>query len=635
MQRFNLTFKGEILPGTDPVLARAHFSRLFQIQDPARLERFFSGDSIILRRNLEQKPAAVWYAKMRGLGLQAGLQSAGDASTSPAATSAPPSASASATLTLQAAAKNTQKPIPTSTARWGPNPYDLKPYRSPAPSAERALLARDRAHRALAVALLALCLLGGLAGLDRLLPQPAAVPPLVTAAAATNGDLMLATTTLLLLHDRSGAQADTLTITELGLTDDVMQLLWLSADEWLIQVAPDPAASGNLYRCRVEERQCRAFTGTEGHWHADAAVRIPNSTDIILADSSSGLLLRVDVAGNTVTKQTVTLPAAPVLRIDDGLLFINSAAGPALGVFRYETSAFAMQLDELLLLPEAALAAELTRVRDFARVGAFWWVIMENPDSALRAVFRFDGQWSALPPVLPPSPNGAIALAAWGDRILLLEPNTHSLLRYAAEGVAGTRFESQELNALEQQRSRSSHLRANIMASSRHLCIVAALLALCFGLWQYTRQRVLVADRGRHAPLLGKKFSQVHWLKAAQGKQRSSVAVLRGHIGLLGQQVVLVDHRGVYHIGNGIQIQRHPHTLKIEGVLVYIGSKAKPVFDPAKWPKVELLLSGAGPADSLSILVTLVETHDVLARVAAALTVFITAAVVLEFFTWR
>ncbi|MDP4651210.1 MAG: hypothetical protein NWS56_05595, partial [Haliea sp.] len=112
-------------------------------------------------------------------------------------------------------------------------------------------------------------------------------------------------------------------------------------------------------------------------------------------------------------------------------------------------------------------------------------------------------------------------------------------------------------------------------------------------------------------------------------------AVLRGHIGLLGQQVVLVDHRGVYHIGNGIQIQRHPHTLKIEGVLVYIGSKAKPVFDPAKWPKVELLLSGAGPADSLSILVTLVETHDVLARVAAALTVFITAAVVLEFFTWR
>ena len=73
MNRFNLSFKGEIQPGKDPAQVKARFGKLFGIDDPQRLERFFSGETIILRRNLERKTAAEYFSKLRKLGVEAEL----------------------------------------------------------------------------------------------------------------------------------------------------------------------------------------------------------------------------------------------------------------------------------------------------------------------------------------------------------------------------------------------------------------------------------------------------------------------------------------------------------------------------------------------------------------------------------
>ncbi|MCR9103738.1 MAG: hypothetical protein NXI15_00475 [Gammaproteobacteria bacterium] len=73
MNRFNLTFSGEILSGEQPREVRQRFAEAFQIADPERLERFFSGEPIILRRNLERKEAAQCYQEMRRLGIVAEL----------------------------------------------------------------------------------------------------------------------------------------------------------------------------------------------------------------------------------------------------------------------------------------------------------------------------------------------------------------------------------------------------------------------------------------------------------------------------------------------------------------------------------------------------------------------------------
>ena len=73
MNRFNLTFRGEFLPGQDRERAKLRFAQLFGIDDRTRLDSFFSGRTVILRRNLDRKTAAEYYAKLRELGVHAQL----------------------------------------------------------------------------------------------------------------------------------------------------------------------------------------------------------------------------------------------------------------------------------------------------------------------------------------------------------------------------------------------------------------------------------------------------------------------------------------------------------------------------------------------------------------------------------
>ncbi|MEP4148540.1 MAG: hypothetical protein ABJL54_15090 [Halioglobus sp.] len=68
MKRFDLTFKGDILPHNDPLKVREGLAELFQIRDPLMLEELFSGDTFVLRSNLDRKPAADYFRKIKDIG---------------------------------------------------------------------------------------------------------------------------------------------------------------------------------------------------------------------------------------------------------------------------------------------------------------------------------------------------------------------------------------------------------------------------------------------------------------------------------------------------------------------------------------------------------------------------------------
>ena len=89
MSRFNLTFWGEILPGQDPEKVRARFAKLLDIRDAGRLEHFFSGETVILRRNIELKVAAEYYSKLRKLGVESALVKVDPETTPPPSTTDP------------------------------------------------------------------------------------------------------------------------------------------------------------------------------------------------------------------------------------------------------------------------------------------------------------------------------------------------------------------------------------------------------------------------------------------------------------------------------------------------------------------------------------------------------------------
>lgn len=68
MKRFDLTFKGDILPHNDPLQVREGMAELFQIRDPLVLEELFSGETFVLRSNLDRKPAADYFRKIKDIG---------------------------------------------------------------------------------------------------------------------------------------------------------------------------------------------------------------------------------------------------------------------------------------------------------------------------------------------------------------------------------------------------------------------------------------------------------------------------------------------------------------------------------------------------------------------------------------
>jgi len=68
VKRFDVTFKGEVLPQHTPEQVKAGFVELFRIQDPAMLEEIFSGKTVVLRSNLDRKTAAEYFVKVNKLG---------------------------------------------------------------------------------------------------------------------------------------------------------------------------------------------------------------------------------------------------------------------------------------------------------------------------------------------------------------------------------------------------------------------------------------------------------------------------------------------------------------------------------------------------------------------------------------
>ena len=68
MKKFDITFRGEVLPKHDPERVKAGFIELFKIRDSGMLEEIFSGEPVVLRSNLDRKAAAEYFVKVNQLG---------------------------------------------------------------------------------------------------------------------------------------------------------------------------------------------------------------------------------------------------------------------------------------------------------------------------------------------------------------------------------------------------------------------------------------------------------------------------------------------------------------------------------------------------------------------------------------
>jgi len=561
-----------------------------------------------------------------------------------------------------------------------PNLYSLHPFRNTAEVRARAEQSRTRMRVGfIAAAVAGLLLLGG-----RFLSLPAAITLTGAGAMAIDAQarpLLLAGDSLL-LHDRSGVGAGTLPLESLGLAalhapmafDTAGELLALGR---LITAGAEKADAGSLQllRCNLTESLCRPFSAELASSSiAGFAIHTLDGT-IFLADAAKGQLLKASADGTILARATAAIPDNPVMRLESGLLFINSAQGPAVSVFRYDDSAFGQQLDEILLLPPAAIEAEQSRVGDFVWSADKWWASMYNPQTNSAGLYRFDTQWNFIGQAELPANTRPQQLATWRDKILVRDARHIPIQRFNAGGTPEAPLVSDLLESLVTRQQRNANLTGVTWRISLILCALVAVAGLCLGSLQRLRGLVYKPHREHGADPVDDYVDAVHWVDPITDRrgrlQRITIsyavialallllAITRqvtpiqltaalialsgpaiallllgrrsvGHIGILQERLLLVDHSGMYHLGGGPRLQYCGPFLLLDDVVVFTGTRLLPAFSSKQIAGRVTPLAAAGiKVDRKTVVVKLLQGRHPLAQGAAAVLVAFTAAAVL------
>jgi hypothetical protein len=103
-----------------------------------------------------------------------------------------------------------------------------------------------------------------------------------------------------------------------------------------------------------------------------------------------------------------------------------------------------------------------------------------------------------------------------------------------------------------------------------------------------------------------------------------------GHIGVLGDRLLLVDHSGQYHLAGGPRLHYRGPFLSIDDIVVYAGNRLLPAFSPAPLQRhISPPALGAIRVDHKTIAIKLLESRHPLALGAIAIAAATAAAVLL------
>ena len=556
----------------------------------------------------------------------------------------------------------------TSTARQpgAPNLFSLQPFRNTPDIRARADQSRQRSRHMFSAALLALAALMFLGARFLSLPATEAITGASAFAIDPHARPVLLAGDTLLLHDRSGIGTATVQLEALGIAALQAPMAFNAAGELLAlgRLQTEGAVTGEepvqLLRCNLEDSRCQAFSASLADSTVAGFAIHPLDGTVFLADATAGQLLKVSAAGELLLAAEAALPDQPVLRLQSGLLFINSAAGPAISVFRYDDSAFGQQLDEILLLPPGAVQAEQSSVRDFVWTPDSWWASMYNPETNSAGLYRFDAQWNVLQQLTLPAGVAPEQLTRWGEKTLVGDARRVPIQRFNSLGVPEAPLVSDLLERLVAQTQRSEYLSAMAWRLGLLLCTLVTVIGICLGSLQRARALVYKPQRERGAEPVDEHANAVRWIDPVSDRRArlrrtggayavlvlallllaigQSVTVTQltalllaasgpaialllfsrspsGHVGVLQQQLLLVDHKHMYHLGGGSRLQYRGPFLLIDDVVVFTGTRLLPVFSRPQILELVAPLANEGiRVDRKTIFVKLLQCKHPLAR---------------------
>ncbi|MFT4517981.1 MAG: hypothetical protein ACI9JM_000358 [Halioglobus sp.] len=573
------------------------------------------------------------------------------------------------------------------------NLYRLRPFRNTPEIQARSEQARKRMRQSFALGGVALAALLVLAGVFLRAEQPSTLLAASAVAIDKHSQPLLLAGDWLLMHDRSGVSAEKLSLSELGVHSLVPPLVFDDQGTLIAmgRLLPSSAASQEpqpsndneqnlqLLRCKLEQRQCSPLAPAFNALQFEAFVLNPINGNLLLADTAAGELIKTSSSGQVLASAKISLPNRPTLRLHSGLLLANSPHGPAVSVYRYDERAFGQQLDEILLLPPAAVIAKQTTVSDFLFSGGSWWASLHNPDDGSVGLYRFDEAWNYLSEAPLTHSSLPLQLASWGDKTLVNNQREAALQRFNDQGAEEVPMTSELLTTLIDEKQSRGSLAALAWLSALLLCAATALVGISFAYLQRLRALVYRSHRERGAEPVDKYATTLHWIDPAAARSKQlrvrlvsygifafalvlvamgqSVSLVQliclllvlsgpaltlgllsrhpiGHIGVAdgtkGSRLILVDHRGIYHFGEGSGITYRGRFVLVDDVVVFTGNRLLPAFAADQVQQlITPLATGGIKVDRNTLLVKLLEARHPLALGSVSVLASVVAALLL------
>ena len=484
-----------------------------------------------MRRNLERKEAAQYYHEMQVLGAGGALVKvtagarAGTVRVDPQlAAQAPSEVNAVLAEPLRTATDATAM-NPRQHQSGKPNLYKLRPFRNSNEVRDRSARAHQRMRQSYLLGSIAL--LGFLLASWGFLEQP--TEPIITGvddvAIDQRSRPVLLAGDFLLLHDRSGISTGELPLDTIGVNTlkppmafDNTGTLFALGNLTIDDTTRSDDTNMQLLRCELLTSHCQRFLPGLKEINIDAFVINPVDGNLLLIDTSAGLLLKANRDGKILARAALEIPAHPVLRLHAGLLLINSPQGPGVRVFRYETSAFGQQLDEIRLLPPAALQAGQSGVSDFIWSGGFWWASLKNSESGSVGLYRFDEDWNYIQHVLLPMANGTVQLTSWGEKTLVNNSHSIAIQRLSAQGAIEAPLVSTQLKTLISRQQQRTSLAAAGWLAVLLICGLGTVISACNACLQGLRRFVYKSRRERGAEPLDDYADSLFWIEPMQNR---------------------------------------------------------------------------------------------------------------------
>jgi hypothetical protein len=625
VDKYNISFHGEILPGQDLAEVKLRFAKAFQLEELGRTDAFFSGQKIILRRNLAKEDAARVYAALRKLGLDikiVKLTPPAEEATEAATPEAPPPEDETTT-------RPGETPSPRRRQPGAPNIFGLQLSERAGHDVYPEKVSQTLLKAPLIAAALVMLafILVGLRFWGQ--AQPAPIEGLGYASVDPAQQVLVQAGEQLIFHDRAGNLLQQRSLSEFNMVahtpfgfianGDLLLFRHKEVAEesrWQIPgLAQEVETRMSFARCSSVPTNCTELLPDVG----PATFTVDTRNDVIfLADAGNNTLTKLNGAGMILAARKLELSAPMHLRLQEGILYLTQAGSDSVIVLKPDDQGFGRELDRIPLAVEQASQSGHIYAGDLAWMNEHWWVIMQSRDGATSALYQFDARWKYVAPLPLPAGAHPLHLTPWDTRILVTDQQKKTIYRLDATARAERDFASESIAAsLTAQHSEFS-LSRGLQGMILLILFVGSAALLAFGVWQSLRGKVYIPPADQDEKGFDINSSDIYWLDPdpkAPGRMRTLgygmvafallvlitafvaqlsvwillaiTAIFAGlgglyfamvraascHLGTLDGQLILVDHTNTYRVGQDSKIQYYNNYVMIDDVIIYLGNR--------------------------------------------------------------